>query len=144
MPEGGPHCPAAAGGEAMVSKLNGGSTIVSPAASPAHAKGGGGFFAAPGFPVGKYCQAWKAGDPSGGLMRTCILVILYVVLNSSFGIFNRWCLGVHGFRFPLLMTSANMIVGAVLMSPLTLCVPAYRAMIFSDLAKAGPGIACTI
>ena len=40
---------------------------------------------------------------------------------------NRWALGLHGLRFPLIMTASHMLFGCVALSPLMLLSPSYSA-----------------
>ena len=45
------------------------------------------------------------------------LVVLYLTLNSTLNIMNRWALGIYGFSFPILLTICHMMFGFVALLP---------------------------
>ena len=49
----------------------------------------------------------------------------YLGLNSLLNLLNRWALGLHGLRFPLIMTASHMIFGSCALSPLMFLSPKY-------------------
>lgn len=55
-----------------------------------------------------------------------VLCMLYIALNAALNFANRWALGVHGFGFPLVLTTAHMMLNPVLLLPLMLLSEAYR------------------
>jgi len=54
------------------------------------------------------------------------LCLAYIVLNAALNFTNRWALGVHDFSFPMVLTSAHMLLNPLLLSPLLLLAEAYR------------------
>ena len=40
--------------------------------------------------------------------NNALLVVLFLGLNCSLNVLNKWALGVHGFKFPLLLTTCHM------------------------------------
>jgi len=53
------------------------------------------------------------------------IIFAYLGLNSLLNLLNRWALGLHGLRFPLVMTASHMIFGSCALSPLMLMNQAY-------------------
>lgn len=45
------------------------------------------------------------------------LVCLYLGLNSFLNLFNRWALGIYGFKFPLIVTCCHLFFGFVALAP---------------------------
>lgn len=58
--------------------------------------------------IKKLCREGTGGARSSWLF-TCLLITAFLGLNSGLSILNRWALGVHGLRFPLIMTSMHMV-----------------------------------
>lgn len=52
-----------------------------------------------------------------------VLVALYLSLNSSLNLLNKWSLGVYGFRFPFLLTSCHMAFSFMVLAPLAMREP---------------------
>ncbi|EFN59787.1 hypothetical protein CHLNCDRAFT_133480 [Chlorella variabilis] len=52
-----------------------------------------------------------------------VLVVLYLSLNSSLNLLNKWSLGVYGFRFPFLLTSCHMAFSFCVLAPMALREP---------------------
>ena len=55
------------------------------------------------------------------------LVLTFLCLNSGLSVLNRWALGVHGFSFPLALTSIHMLFGSCALSPFMLLKEQYAA-----------------
>ena len=53
------------------------------------------------------------------------LVLTFLCLNSGLSVLNRWALGVHGFSFPLALTSIHMLFGSCALSPFMLLAEQY-------------------
>jgi len=60
-------------------------------------------------------------------MFAIFIIFMYLGLNSLLNLLNRWALGLHGLRFPLIMTAAHMIFGSCALSPLMLLNQGYAA-----------------
>jgi drug/metabolite transporter (DMT)-like permease len=54
------------------------------------------------------------------------VALMYLVLNTSLNMLNRWALGKYKFRFPMLLTAAHMIFGALMLAPLMFIHNDYR------------------
>ncbi|KAI7840393.1 hypothetical protein COHA_005894 [Chlorella ohadii] len=69
-------------------------------------------------------EASMSAEPQGPLTSRAsafaALTVLYISLNSSLNLLNRWSLGVYGFRFPLLLTSCHMAFGFAALAPVAL------------------------
>jgi solute carrier family 35 protein E4 len=65
-----------------------------------------------------------AGATGGGvnqqMMKTIVLVLLYLGLNSSLNLLNRYTLGHAGFSFPILLTCAHLSFSVLCLSPIML------------------------
>jgi len=65
-----------------------------------------------------------AGATGGGVnqqtMKTIVLVLLYLGLNSSLNLLNRYTLGHAGFSFPILLTCAHLSFSVLCLSPIML------------------------
>ena len=46
-----------------------------------------------------------------------VLIVLYLTLNSTLNIMNRWALGIYGFTFPILLTICHMMFAFVVLLP---------------------------
>eukprot|EP00854_Cymbomonas_tetramitiformis_P008185 gene8185-9718_t len=59
---------------------------------------------------------------------TWVLLVVagYLSFNTSINLFNRWCLGVHGFSFPLTITFCHFTFAALVLTPFMLLIPSYR------------------
>ena len=53
-------------------------------------------------------------------MKTFVLVLLYLGLNSSLNLLNRYTLGHAGFSFPILLTVAHLSFSVICLSPIML------------------------
>ena len=53
-------------------------------------------------------------------MKTFVLVLLYLGLNSSLNLLNRYTLGHAGFSFPILLTCAHLSFSVLCLSPVML------------------------
>lgn len=47
-------------------------------------------------------------------------ILLFLTLNSTLNLFNRWLLGMAGFPFPILITICHMVFSCVTLAPLVL------------------------
>lgn len=63
---------------------------------------------------------------SARALRVCAVVAGYLVFNTSINLFNRWCLGMYGFSFPLVVTVCHFSFAFFALTPMMLLVPAYR------------------
>jgi len=63
---------------------------------------------------------------SAQALRVCAVVAGYLVFNTSINLFNRWCLGMYGFSFPLVVTVCHFSFAFFALTPMMLLVPAYR------------------
>lgn len=52
-----------------------------------------------------------------------VLVAAYLSLNSSLNLLNKWALGMYGFRFPFMLTSAHMLFSFFALAPVALREP---------------------
>ena len=50
-------------------------------------------------------------------MEFSVLILLYLCLNSTLNIMNRWALGIYGFTFPILLTICHMMFAFVVLLP---------------------------
>jgi len=66
--------------------------------------------------------------------RTAVAVA-YLLLNTSLNMLNRWALGQYKFRFPMLLTSAHMIFGSVVLLPAMVMMEGYRGTHRANLRK---------
>jgi hypothetical protein len=46
-----------------------------------------------------------------------VLILMYLSLNSSLNIMNRWALGIYGFTFPILLTICHMMFAFAILLP---------------------------
>mmetsp|Transcript_2420 Transcript_2420/g.4947 ORF Transcript_2420/g.4947 Transcript_2420/m.4947 type:complete len:342 (-) Transcript_2420:152-1177(-) len=60
------------------------------------------------------------------LVKGLSVVVAYLVFNTSINLFNRWCLGVYGFSFPLSVTMFHFAFASVALTPLMLGVESYK------------------
>lgn len=61
------------------------------------------------------------------VIRVSSVVAGYLVFNTSINLFNRWCLGVYGFKFPLTVTVCHFAFAFLALTPLMVLVPTYAA-----------------
>ena len=54
------------------------------------------------------------------------IALLYLALNTSLNMLNRWALGQYKFRFPMLLTASHMIFGSVVLLPAMMLMEGYR------------------
>eukprot|EP00908_Phaeocystis_cordata_P016261 Transcript_27530.p2 GENE.Transcript_27530~~Transcript_27530.p2 ORF type:complete len:390 (+),score=170.39 Transcript_27530:130-1299(+) len=76
--------------------------------------------------------------------RSCCIGALgcrrYLFLNSLLNLLNRWALGLHGLRFPLIMTASHMIFGSCALSPMMLLNQGYASKHASVLQNDWKGL----
>ena len=76
--------------------------------------------------------------------RSCCIGALgcrrYLFLNSLLNLMNRWALGLHGLRFPLIMTASHMIFGSCALSPMMLLNQGYASKHASVLQNDWKGL----
>jgi solute carrier family 35 protein E4 len=63
---------------------------------------------------------------SAQILKVCAVVSGYLVFNTSINLFNRWCLGMYGFAFPVVITVCHFSFAFFALTPMMLLVPAYR------------------
>jgi len=61
------------------------------------------------------------------LFFAVFIIGMYLILNCALNLLNRWALGLHGLRFPLVMTASHMIFGAMALSPLMILNEQYAS-----------------
>ena len=76
-----------------------------------------------------------APSPPRGPVLTHLIHRSYLGLNSFLNLLNRWALGLHGLRFPLIMTAAHMIFGSVVLLPTMLLMDGYRGTHLANWRK---------
>lgn len=59
----------------------------------------------------------KEGPRWKRVMEFAVLILLYLFLNSTLNIMNRWALGIYGFTFPILLTICHMMFAFVVLLP---------------------------
>lgn len=59
----------------------------------------------------------KEGPRWKSVMEFSILILLYLSLNSTLNIMNRWALGIYGFTFPILLTICHMMFAFLVLMP---------------------------
>ncbi|PSC73348.1 Drug Metabolite transporter superfamily [Micractinium conductrix] len=64
-----------------------------------------------------------ASSEQGWRLRLAFIVFVYLGLNSTLNLLNKWALGVHGFRFPMLLTSCHMAATFLALAPIALREP---------------------
>jgi drug/metabolite transporter (DMT)-like permease len=74
-------------------------------------------------------------------MPTQLIHRSYLGLNSFLNLLNRWALGLHGLRFPLIMTASHMIFGFGAFSPLMLMSEKYYSQHTRVLTEDWKGLA---
>ena len=60
------------------------------------------------------------------LTKALLVILAYLVFNTSINLFNRWCLGVYGFSFPVIVTVFHFAFASVALTPLMLGVESYK------------------
>lgn len=53
-------------------------------------------------------------------LGTALLVVVYLTLNSTMNLLNRWALGIYDFHFPLLLTASHLTFGFLALAPFML------------------------
>lgn len=71
-----------------------------------------------------------------------ILVVLYLSLNATLNLANKYVLGIYGFSFPLLLTTAHMCFSFLALAPY-MATPAVRVKHRETLQKQWKGV-CAI
>ena len=74
-------------------------------------------------------------------MPTQLIHCSYLGLNSFLNLLNRWALGLHGLRFPLIMTASHMIFGFGAFSPLMFMSEKYYSQHTRVLTEDWKGLA---
>ena len=59
----------------------------------------------------------KEGPRWKSVTEFAVLILLYLFLNSTLNIMNRWALGIYGFTFPILLTICHMMFAFVVLLP---------------------------
>ena len=59
----------------------------------------------------------KEGPQWKSAAEFTVLIVLYLTLNSTLNIMNRWALGIYGFTFPILLTICHMMFAFVVLLP---------------------------
>ena len=54
------------------------------------------------------------------------IALLYLLLNTSLNMLNRWALGQYKFRFPMLLTASHMAFGSIVLLPAMVMMEGYR------------------
>ena len=73
-------------------------------------------------------------------LEYAILIVLYLTLNSSLNIMNRWALGIYGFSFPILLTICHMMFGFSVLLPVM--VANRKLQHIETLARQWRGLLC--
>ena len=55
-----------------------------------------------------------------------LIASLYLLLNTSLNMLNKWALGQYKFKFPILLTAAHMIFGSIVLAPVMLLRDGYK------------------
>ena len=66
-------------------------------------------------------------------------ITAYLTLNSTLNLMNKWLLGIHGFSFPLLLTSCHMLFSFLILLPFMLKEP-FKNLHVATLQKQWKGI----
>ena len=82
-----------------------------------------------------------APSPPRDPILTHLIHRSYLGLNSFLNLLNRWALGLHGLRFPLIMTASHMIFGFGAFSPLMLMSEKYYSQHTRVLTEDWKGLA---
>ena len=85
----------------------------------------------------------SVSDPAkvGQMLFSVFLVVIFLALNSSLSLLNRWALGVHGFSFPLSLTAVHMLFGCCALAPPMMLSAHYSAAHEPILRQNGKAIA---
>jgi len=60
------------------------------------------------------------------ILKVSAVVAGYLVFNTSINLFNRYCLGMYGFKFPITVTVCHFAFAFFALTPLMLGVPSYQ------------------
>ena len=82
-----------------------------------------------------------APSPPRDPILTHLIHRSYLGLNSFLNLLNRWALGLHGLRFPLIMTASHMIFGFGAFSPLMFVSEKYYSQHTRVLTEDWKGLA---
>ena len=82
-----------------------------------------------------------ASSPPRNPVLTHLIHRSYLGLNSFLNLLNRWALGLHGLRFPLIMTASHMIFGFGAFSPLMFMSEKYYSQHTRVLTEDWKGLA---
>ena len=82
-----------------------------------------------------------APSPPRDPILTHLIHRSYLGLNSFLNLLNRWALGLHGLRFPLIMTASHMIFGFGAFSPLMFMSEKYYSQHTRVLTEDWKGLA---
>ena len=80
-----------------------------------------------------------ADDFSSSMIGRGITIIVYLGLNISLNMLNKWTLSLYGFKFPLYMSIGHMLFSFLALAPFMLMSP-YRELHVATLQKSWPGI----
>jgi hypothetical protein len=78
---------------------------------------------------------------SSKFLFAIFIIFAYLGLNSLLNLLNRWALGLHGLRFPLIMTASHMIFGSCALAPMMLLNQNYLSKHASVLSNDWKGLA---
>ena len=85
-------------------------------------------------------MAKQMDNPTGQVFRTGLIVLLYLGLNSSLNLLNRYTLGHAGFRFPVSLTCFHLVFQMASLAPL-LARPPYAGTHEETLARSWKSLA---
>lgn len=60
------------------------------------------------------------------LWKGSLVVLAYLVFNTSINLFNRWCLGIYGFSFPVTVTVCHFAFAFLALSPMMVGLESYK------------------
>lgn len=69
-----------------------------------------------------------------------LLILVYLLLNTSLNLLNKWALGHYGMAFPLTLTSAHMSFSFIVLAPFAMRVPMETHV--RTLEKQWKGLVC--
>ena len=68
-----------------------------------------------------------------------LLVALYLALNISLNMMNKWLLSIYGFHFPIFISMAHMVFSVTVLAPF-MCMKTYREVHVATLNKQWLGL----
>lgn len=72
-------------------------------------------------------------------LRLGAVICVYLLLNSTLNILNRWTLGVYGFRFPIFLTVCHMMFSSFVLAPV-MALPTFWKLHPQTLARQWKGL----